>query len=75
MSQVMVRDSLVKPGMDPAVAAAYQLLGLLPNAHEIVVAKARTGLLAMSTSPRRWDEIEQAYQVICEHRQRPGKGS
>jgi hypothetical protein len=75
MSQVVARDALVKPAMDPAVAAAHRLLGLLPSAHPLVMAKARTALLAATANPRRWEEVEQAYQVVCEHQQRLGKGS
>jgi hypothetical protein len=66
MIQVVTQDTLLKPAMDPAVAAAYRLLGLLPTAHPLVVAKARTALLAVSTSPKRWEEIEEAYRLVCD---------
>jgi hypothetical protein len=55
--------------------AMSQVLGLLPSAHPLVMAKARTALLAATANPRRWEEVEQAYQVVCEHQQRLGKGS
>ena len=73
MIQVVVRDCLVKPAVGPQLAAAYRLLGLLPTVHPLVVAKGRTALLAVSTSPRRWEAIEAAYRLICEARRQQAK--
>ncbi|MDQ3902015.1 MAG: hypothetical protein M3319_16765 [Actinomycetota bacterium] len=51
----------------PALDAAYELLGLLPTAHPLMVAKARTALLTVSTSTRREMEIEAAYATVMRY--------
>ena len=70
MVQVTVRDRRLGMGVEQA----YRLLGVLPGAHPLVIAKARTALLALSGSDKRDREIEAAYLVVCRH-QLVGKGN
>jgi hypothetical protein len=54
----------------PALDDAYRTLGLLPTAHDLVVAKARTALLVFSTTAAREVVIEEAYRRIMLARMR-----
>ena len=47
---------------------ACRLLGVRPDCHDLVLAKARAALLALSTSDRQDAKIEAAYAVIRRNR-------
>jgi hypothetical protein len=57
--------------MSRELAAAYQLLGVRPDCHDLVLGKARTALLTISTSDRQDAKIEAAYAVIRRSRRAP----
>ena len=54
----------------PALDDVYRTLGLLPTAHDLVVAKARTALLVIATTAVREVVIEEAYRRIMLARMR-----